>query len=143
MTTASVTSPAKIRPRGRGLFWAGIGLCLLGIALTVVQYNLLGWLMVPWYSPILATLGAGLLLYAVVQRRSVSRIIGLCLVAALAGFQWYMLGFMAKLPDYQGPARVGQKLPPFQTTLADGRQLTERELQDGTASVLVFYRGRW
>ena len=53
----STTAPSIDRSRGRMIFWAGIGACLLGLVLVVVQLGL-KLVFVPWYSPILATLGA-------------------------------------------------------------------------------------
>jgi hypothetical protein len=142
MGILSTTAPANERSRGRAYFWAGIGLCLLGLALVVVQYSL-KQLIVPWYTPALTTLGALLLLGSVARRRSIVRVIALGLVAALAGFEWYFLVSLTRLPAYEGPARAGQKIPAFRTTLADGRPFTEQDLQEGTPSVLVFFRGRW
>lgn len=145
MTAASVStaSPPTERAKGRGLLWLGIGLCLLGIALQAVQFGVVKALFVPWYSPVLATLGALLLVCSVVRRRTVTRTIALVLVAALAGFQWYFLGSMMKLPDYAGPAQAGRKMPAFTTATADGRPFTEKDLQGGQYNVLVFNRGRW
>jgi FtsH-binding integral membrane protein len=142
MTAASATSPMKDRSRGRALFWAGIGLCLLGLAAYIVQFSL-KQLVVPWYMAVLETIGALLLAWSVARRRSIPRIIALVLVAALAAFEWYFLGSLSKLPAYAGPAQAGQTLPAFRTTLADGRAFTEQDLQDGAFSVLVFFRGRW
>jgi hypothetical protein len=131
------------RSQGRGYFWAGIGLCALAIALCAVQYAVLKKLIVPWYLPALTTVGVLLLIVAVGRRRGILRIATLGLVAALAAFQWYFVASLAKLPDYTGPARAGQPIPPFTTKLADGRSFTQQDLQDGTPSALVFFRGRW
>jgi hypothetical protein len=91
MSALTTTPTASQRSRGRGYFWAGALACLLGLGLAFAQFGLkrLG---VPWYSPALATLGAVLLLVAVARRRTVPRVAGLVLVAALAGLQWYFLG---------------------------------------------------
>ncbi|HEY7331058.1 MAG TPA: hypothetical protein VH592_25705 [Gemmataceae bacterium] len=137
------TSPSQQRSTGRAYFWAGIGACLLGVALVFVQMFGLKYLIVPWYSPILATLGAVLLLLSVVGRCSITRIVVLVLVAAFAGLQWYALGPMAKLPNYVGPAQPGKQLPSFQVVLADGRSFTEADLADGSRRVMTFFRGRW
>ncbi len=138
------TSPTTERSRGRAYFWAGIALCLLGLALVFVQFGL-KWLFVPWYSPVLATIGVVLLLLSVARRRSIPRVIVLVLLAAFAGFQWYFLVSLIKLPDYTGPAQAGKQLPPFSATFADaeGRPFTEADLRDGSRRVLVFFRGRW
>src|SRR5262245_48871825 len=124
MITFSNAPAATERSRGRAYFWAGVGACLLGLALAFTQFSL-KQLFVPWYSPALATLGALLLLVAVARRRTVPRVAGLVLVAALAGLQWYVLGSMLKLPDYAGPARPGQQFPAFTATLADGCPVTD------------------
>jgi hypothetical protein len=141
-TTSSVpstTAPAT----GRGYFWAGLGLAVLAFALCVGQIMLLRRLVVPWYLPALTTLGAVLLLVAVARRWSITRVIALVLIAALAGLQWHFLLNMVNLPEYAGPARIGQPLPAFQTTLADGGSLSDVDLRDGDPTVMVFFRGRW
>jgi hypothetical protein len=142
MTTLATTPSAGQRSRGRAYFWAGISACLLGLALAVVQFEL-KYLAVPWYSPVLATLGAFLLVVAVARRRSIPRMVALVLVAAFAGLQWYFLVSLMKLPDYEGPARAGQPIPAFHSSLANGRPFTEEDLRDGSRHVLVFFRGRW
>lgn len=142
MTAVPTTAPATARSRGRGLLWAGIAVGLLGIPLYFVQFSL-GMFTVPWYQPVLATLGALLLLGAVARRRSVTRLTALVVIAAFAGLDWYFLVSVSKLPSYEGPARVGQKMPAFRTATADGRPFTEKDLEDGKFNVLVFNRGRW
>jgi hypothetical protein len=139
--TADLHPNNAARPVGRGLFWLGVGLCALGIALVVLQYSL-GRLITPWYLPILATLGAVLLAWSVARRRSALRILGLVMAILVAGFGWLFL-FAAALPDYEGPAHAGQPIPGFQTRLADGRPFSDENLRDGRPSVLVFFRGRW
>jgi hypothetical protein len=128
--------------RGRGYLWAGIALCLLGPALVVAQFSL-KVLIVPWYSPALATLGAVLLLAALARRRSFTRALVFLLIVAFAGLQWYFLAVPMKLPDYTGPARAGTPIPAFQTAFADGRAFTDADLRDGSRNVLIFFRGRW
>ncbi|MCI0464367.1 MAG: hypothetical protein L0Z62_46120 [Gemmataceae bacterium] len=135
------TSPTTERSRGRAYFWAGIGVCLLGLGLVFVQFGL-KHLFVPWYSPVLATVGAVLLLLSVAARRSIPRVVALVLVAALAAFEWYALVSLGKLPDYTGP-QAGKQLAPFRATFADGRAFTEADLRDRSRRVMVFFRGRW
>jgi hypothetical protein len=142
MTTVSPTPPTTAPSTGRAYFWAGLGVCLLGLALTVAQFSL-KFLFVPWYMPALASLGALLLLVSVARRRSVVRIIALLLVAALAGFQWFFLVSAMKLPAYEGPAKPGRPFPAFHATLAGGKPFTEADLQDGSRRAMVFFRGRW
>jgi hypothetical protein len=141
MATIPTTPPAQQRSPGRAYFWVGICICLLGPLLVMAQFS---WkhLGVPWYSPVLASLGAVLLLVAVVRRPGIVRVVALLLVAGFAALQWYFLA-MVKLPAYDGPAQAGKQLPAFSTTLADGRPFTEADLRDGSRRVLVFFRGRW
>jgi hypothetical protein len=141
VTAANTPAPAAERARGRAYFWLRIGVCLLGVALLFVQLGLKR-VFVPWYSPALATIGAGLLLASVARRRSISRIVALVLVATLAGFQWYFLVSMLKLPEYHGPAQAGRPLPPFSAALADGRPFTDVDFRDGSRRVLTFFKGR-
>ncbi len=142
MVTLSPSAPATERSRGRAYLWAGVGACLLGPVLAVIQFSL-RQLAVPWYSPVLATCGAVLLLVSLTRQRSVARVMTLVLVAGFAGFQWFVLGYALKLPDYAGPARVGQPFPAFASTLADGSPFTDADLRDGSRRVLTFFRGRW
>lgn len=139
---ATIVSAPVARSRGRGYFWAGLFACVLGIALTAAQFGL-KHLGVPWYSPALATLGALLLLVAVARRVTIPRVLGLLLVAALAGFQWYFLGSLMRLPAYEGPAQAGKPFPAFSATLADGRSFTDADLRNGSRHVMTFFRGRW
>ena len=46
-------------------------------------------------------------------------------------------------PPYAGPAKMGEKLPAFTATLADGSPFTNSNLQEGKPTVLVFFRGHW
>jgi hypothetical protein len=129
-------------PRRRALLWTGLALPLAAIALVVLQYsNRL--LIVPWYAPLLTTLGAALLLGSVVRRRSVPRLLAFGLIAVLAGLEWHFLLSASRLPSYDGPVTIGRAMPPFQSKLADGRPFTEQNLQDELRTALVFFRGRW
>jgi hypothetical protein len=136
------TKDARSRSAGRGFFWAGLGLCVVALALVVLQYRL-NYLGTPWYLPILTSVGALLLVWSIVRRGSIPRILALVALAVFAGLQWLFLTTAARLPDYAGPAQAGTPIPAFQTTLADGRPFTEQDLRDGRPSVLVFFRGRW
>ena len=123
------TETRVARGTGRGLLWAGLGLILLAIALVVVQYAVLKWLTPPWHVPILLTLGAVFLVLAVARRRTVVRIGLVLLAVALAGFQWFFMLSLSRLPSYEGPAQAGQPIPAFQTKFADGRQyVSSRDL---------------
>jgi hypothetical protein len=142
MSDTSVFSPPNERPRGRVYLWAGILLCPLALGLAAAQFQL-KYLVVPWYTPALTTLGTFLLLLSVARRRSILRVGSLLLVGALAAFEWYFLVWAMKLPDYHGPADTGKPFPAFTTTLADGTSFTDANLRDGTRRVLTFFRGRW
>jgi hypothetical protein len=134
--------PSAGQPRGRAFLWAGVAACLLGLALAVAQFGLkiVG---VPWYTPVLATLGAVLLAVSLIRQRTVPRAVVLALVAALAGFEWYTLGSLLRLPAYDGPARPGRPFPAFRAAYADSRPFTDADLRDGSRRVMVFFRGRW
>src|SRR5262245_54070794 len=133
--------PAVERSRGRGYFWAGIAACLAGLVLVLVQLGL-RQLFVPWYCPALATLGAFLLLVSVARRRTIPRIAALLLIAAFAGFQWYFLASLMKLPDYAAPVQAGDQVPTFRAAFANGRAFTDADLRDGSRRVMFFFRGR-
>jgi FtsH-binding integral membrane protein len=138
-----LTTDREQRQRGRTYLWAGIGLVLVSFALVVVQYSVLKRLVVPWYLPVLSTLGALLLVLSIAQRRSITRIVTLVLILALAGFEWYFLAWLSRLPAYQGPAQAGQEMPAFHTMLANGATFTDNDLRQGMPTVLTFFRGRW
>lgn len=142
MATSPSPSPPNDRRAGRGLLWAGIGLAVIAIALVFVQYSA-GGLFVPWYLPAITVVGALLVLWSLTRRFSIVRVIVLLLIVALAGLEWYSLAVAGRLPEYAGPAEEGKKLPPFQTTLADGTTFTQNDLEDGQRRVLTFFRGRW
>jgi hypothetical protein len=144
MTTITAPPASNTRSQGRKLFWFGILVCLLGPALMAGQFLVLKYLAMPWYSPALATLGALLLLVAVLYRRSIPRLIGFVLIAAFAGFQWFFLSSVMKLPAYEGTARAGNQMPAFSATpVADGKTFTDADLRDGNRRVVTFFRGRW
>jgi hypothetical protein len=136
---------ATIAPfrRSSGRFWLGLGVAVtaLGVLGYVVQLRM-ERLFTPWYMPGLATLGVLFVVLSLWQRRTAWRFLGLLLVVLLAGAAWAFL-LALRLPPYTGPVTVGQPLPPFTTTWADGTSLGPGDLQDGQSHVLVFFRGRW
>ena len=142
MSAVATTPSISQRSQGRAYFWAGLGACLLGVALVIAQFTLLKYLDMPWYSPALASLGALLLLVAVASRPTILRVIVLLLVAAFAGMQWYLMVWKMKLPAYEGP-RAGQQMPSFTAALADGTPITDADFRDGSRHVMTFFRGRW
>jgi hypothetical protein len=143
MQQSLTTSPPMLRNRGRWWLWLGVGLCLLGLVLNFVQILLMKLLVVPWYMPILATVGALCALVSIRKRPTWTRGIALVILAALTAGEWYFLLSMSRLPEYKGPVQVERKIPEFTTTLADGRPFTEKDLEKGSPTVLVFNRGHW
>jgi hypothetical protein len=139
---AAVTRPANSRARPWIFFLLG-GLCfLVGPAIYAAQF-LQFRLTAPWFVPILATLGAFCMVLSVSQRRGVLRAVGLVVFSLVCGFEWFMMLIVFSTPTYAGPAQVGEKLPPFATTLADGTSFSDKDLQNGRPTVLLFFRGRW
>ena len=128
------------RSSGRLYLGLGILLALLGPLLYAVQIRAKVFT-VPWYVPILGTVGVLLLLAALVQRRTGWRIAGLLLIGLLAGFEWFVI-ISLKLPAYTGPVAVGATFPAFTTTRADGSVFDQDNLKEQD-TVLVFFRGRW
>lgn len=136
--SSGVDSP----PRHWPLFLVGVACFVLGPVIYALQMRV-GSLRVPWYWPALATLGALFMAGSAWKHRGVLRIAGLVVFSIFCGLQWFFFGFATKTPVYAGPARVGAKLPVFAATFADGRAFTDKSLEDGVRSVLVFFRGRW
>src|SRR5262245_32232050 len=120
------SSPAPNPAAGRGYLWLALVVFLLSLAAAVAQYSL-KHLVVPWYLPALTTLAVILVIASLARRCSVTRIIALVLLTALAAGEWFFLVSFSKLPTYQGPAQAGMRIPAFQTTLADGRTFTDRD----------------
>ena len=138
----SAPSTAVSRPRHWLLFLAGIGLFVLGSAAYFVEFHLKHF-GTPWYVPILASAGVGLMIVSVWRRRGAARMIGVVLFAILCGLEWYMLSVGTRTPAYTGPAQPGRKVPEFAATFADGKPFTEKDLENGGTTVVVFNRGRW
>jgi hypothetical protein len=136
-------SPPVARSRGRLWLWLGVGVFLLGFVLYFVQAFGFKHLVTPWYMPILFTLGVLLALVSVRLRLTWTRVIALLVLALLSAGEWYFILSMSRLPEYQGPVQAGKKIPGFTTTFADGKPFTEKDLQKGTPTILVFYRGHW
>ena len=126
---------------GRRLVVMGAVLAFAGLAAYVAQVATQR-LVMPWYLPITATLGAALIGAAIWQTRNVWRLLLLVVVLLLAGAEWTFL-LATRLPSYTGPVAIGQPFPPFKTTRADGTAFTDRDLRGDQTTVLVFFRGRW
>jgi hypothetical protein len=137
-----VTEPQLGRIPGPRLFWLGIGIGLLGLFLYGLQF-ILHQLVVPWYAPIMATVGVICLAVAVWQRPRPVRIAALAFLLLLAGIEWAFLLSLSRVPPYEGRAHPGEAFPTFRTTLADGRPFSDQDLKQGQRSVMVFFRGRW
>jgi hypothetical protein len=137
------STPAAI-PRSRHwlLFAAGILLFIVGPPLYLIQFRM-KHLFVPWYVPLMATAGVALMVVSLWRRRGIVRAIVLVLFAALCGLEWSMLAVGMKTPLYTGPAQPGRKLPAFTANLADGAPFTEKDLEKGSSTILLFFRGRW
>ncbi len=143
-TVSGATTPvpaSKPKSVGRGLCALGWGLFFLGVGIYAVQFFLLKQYVVPWYMPILGTLGILLMLRAMSRRWSVLRIVGLLGLGFLTALQWAMLLWLLRTPAYAGPD-VGKPIPIFAALRADGSPFTDRELT-GQPTVLLFFRGHW
>jgi hypothetical protein len=141
MTDPQVSAPGGA-PRRWPLFLAGVLLFLAGPILYVVQFSQ-GQLWMPWYVPVLATIGVLFMIASVWQRRGVLRSLGLVAFLLLCEMEWYLVLVATKTPAYTGPAQPGTKVPAFAATLADGTAFTNDDLEKGVDTVLVFFRGRW
>jgi uncharacterized membrane protein YhhN len=133
---------AAATARRRPWFLLGFLLFLLGPVAYFVQFRL-GRLTTPWYLPAVGTAGVLLMAAGAWQRRGVLRAVGLGVFVLLCGFEWWCLLVEWRTPPYTGPARPGVRVPAFAAALADGRPFTDRDLEGGPPSVLVFFRGRW
>ena len=132
-------TPSRPQP----LFLLGVLLLLLGIGGVFLQMFYLKRLSVPWFMPIAGTAGVLLMLAGAWQRGGVLRWAGLILFVALVGGEWYMIAVMGRAPAYTGPFQVGKHVPAFAASFADGQPFTDKELEDGKKSMMVFFRGRW
>jgi hypothetical protein len=141
MGTSSARIAAPSRP-GRRLLWLGVAVALLGVGLAQAQLAL-AWLTTPWYAPVTATLGAGLILLSLVRSRTAWRLTALVLFGLLAGGEWWFLLSYTRLPDYTGPVQADHPFPEFTAARADGTPFTRESLVGDKDTVLVFFRGWW
>jgi FtsH-binding integral membrane protein len=137
---SSSINPAT-RFRSRLFVLSGLGLAVLGVVAYVVQISLQR-LMLPWYMPTLASLGAVLIFVSLLERRTVWRVFALVAVVVLAGAEVAFL-YAVRLPAYAGPVAVGRPFPAFETKRAAGAAFSQVDLAGDQKSVLVFFRGRW
>jgi hypothetical protein len=120
----------------------GVLLAVAGLGIYALQFRA-KVLTTPWYVPVLATVGLGLVVLALVCSRSAWRWAAVAFLALLAGAEWVFLLVLMSTPAYTGPAKAGQPFPAFATTLADGSPFTADKLEGKRSTVLVFFRGRW
>jgi hypothetical protein len=131
------------RSTGRGLLWLGVLCAIAGPALYAAQLVAWGRTFNPWYLPVLATLGAVLVILSLQRRRTVWRGLTLVLVLFLAVADWWFLASYVRLPVYAGPVAAGEPFPEFQAKRADGATFTRADLKGDRATALVFFRGHW
>jgi cytochrome oxidase Cu insertion factor (SCO1/SenC/PrrC family) len=124
------------------LFFIGVVVFLLGPAIYIAQVGS-GNLRMPWYLLLMTTLGVVFMLVSVLRNGGVVRIVFFVLFALLCAGEWFAIMGPLKTPPNTGPAQVAQKLPDFATTFADGKPFTNKDLETGKPTVLVFFRGRW
>lgn len=136
-TMVAESAPARRRP----YFLLGTLVFFLGMVIYAVQIATKHFVE-PWHVPILGTIGVLLMLFSVVQRPGIFRIIGLLIFIALAGMEWFFI-LGTKLEPYAGPAKPGEKLPAFTASFADGSPFATQNLEEGKATVMVFFRGHW
>jgi hypothetical protein len=138
----SVPPAVSSRSHHWTLFLAGIALFVLGPVWFVAQYRLKN-LGPTWYVPVLSSAGVLLLILSVLRRRGIVRMIFLVLFTMVCGFEWFAFTVATRSPAYTGPAQPGRKVPQFAARLADDTPFTAAELEKGTPTVMVFYRGHW
>jgi hypothetical protein len=134
--------PATHAPGARRLFLAGVLLVLLGPALYLAQMRWLD-LWTPWYVPALATLGLLLMALSVRRHGVVWKKIVLVLCLALCIYEWFFVAYASRTGPYTGPAQPGRQVPAFAAARPDGTPFTSTDLESGSPTVLVFYRGHW
>jgi hypothetical protein len=134
-TSVSVAVP------GRRLFRLGWVFLLVGLAIYAIQLFALKQYVVPWYAPILATIGVAGMLVAVVRHWTVWRLVGLAVCLLLTAGEWLFLTVVTPAPRYAGPG-IGDPLPNFSAIDPSGAAVTRNNLL-GRPTVLLFFRGHW
>jgi len=129
-------------PRHWPFFFLGFLFIILGPALYFIRLRL-HHTETPWYMPALTSIGVLFAIVSVWQRRGFLRPVGLLLFVLVCGLQWFYMVVHAKTPSYTGPAQSGSKVPAFATSLSNGEAFTDRDLENGQRTVLLFFRGRW
>jgi len=124
------------------LFLFGLVLVVAGLVAYFILFFSMHRLWTPWYVPILSTIGALLMVTSVWRRRGIVRGVLAVLFLLFAGFTWMALVSM-RTPEYAGPATPGHTVPTFTAALANGTSFTNEDLEGGSPSVVLFFRGQW
>lgn len=140
----AIPNPATIDQPGpvRWFAWLGLVLIFFGPILFFIQLRD-KQLVVPWYVPILGTVGLGLLIVSLTRARTAWGIAGVVFIGLVVVGEWYFLLALMRLPAYSGPVAVGSPLPTFTATRANGSPFTQDDLKGTQNTMLVFFRGRW
>lgn len=126
---------------GRRLAVMGVLCAVLGVA-AYAACLAARRLVMPWFLPASALLGAVMIAISLRRKRTLGRTIALGAVLLLAGVESMFL-FATRLPSYTGQVAAGLPFPAFKTTRADGTAFTDRDLRGRQTTALVFFRGRW
>jgi hypothetical protein len=143
MSADSSRKPVTRSGYDRAVFLVGLLLAIGAPFLYGIQIFVLEDLSVPWYVPILGTIGELLVIAALMRRANLGRIASFLLVGLLASLEWWYLLSFSLLPSYAGPAERGVRLPSFSVITAEGEKFSDADLRDGRITVLLFFRGRW
>lgn len=139
---ATATVAAPVRGRRWPLFAVGVLLFVLGPVGYFVMLKA-RYLATPWHAPVLALLGLVLMSASVRRQPGAWRIVAIVPFVLLCVLEWFFVLVAVQTPAYVGPAKPGEKLPGFTTTLADGQPFSNNDLALGKPTALVFFRGRW
>jgi hypothetical protein len=142
MNDRNPMSVGASRHPGRTYLVLGMLVAVAGLVIYATQFHA-KVLKTPWYAPILATVGAALVVLALMRSRSVWRWAAAVFFTLFAAAEWVFVLVLLSTPAYTGPAKAGQPFPAFSATLADGSPFTQDHLKGERSTVLVFFRGRW
>jgi hypothetical protein len=142
METPAPSTATSAGLRRWPLFSLGVLLFALGPVGYFVMFQM-KYMATPWHAPILATLGLVFVAMSLARRPRGWRIAGIVPFVLLCGLEWFFVLVATKTPEYTGPAKPSEKLPAFETTLADGKLFSDKDLATGVPTTLVFFRGRW
>jgi hypothetical protein len=136
-------SALPVTSSGRGLLWLGILCAILGPPLYLAQLLIWGQTVSPWYLPVLATLGVGLVVLSLSCRRTAWRWLAFAFALLIAGGSWWFLTSYVRLPGYKGPVIADRSFPEFRVQRADGTAFSPIDPAGDRATALVFFRGHW